>query len=212
MKRAQGSMEYLIIIAAVIAIAAIVVLFLSSALQTQSQASTIGKCKQAASQCKTELSTSTGAKCPYCYEQCVNKEKEEIFPGAYNFCLLGQPENIYEGSIDTIEPKIYFLEITSVTSNSATVTWNTDEPADSFITYAVCSLEPIDPQNPECTNPHLIDELNNETYSVSDHDLKFKHTLTITGLESGTTYFVMAKSTDGSLNVGYSNVLEFTTS
>lgn len=205
MKRAQGSLEYLIIIAAVIAIAAIVILFLSSALQTQADASTIGKCKQAASSCKVELSTSAGSKCPFCYEQCVNKNQEELFPGAYNYCLLGQPENVYDGSVDTIAPTITFVEIPSVTSSGATVTWATDEPADSLAAYAVYN------HSDGTLNENVIDELNAETNAVSGTDLEFEHSLAITGLESGATYFFMAKSTDGSLNVGYSDVFEFTT-
>lgn len=66
----QGALEYLIIVAAVLAIAAIVVLFLTGAFRGTKAGASVSECKAAASQCATDLATTTGATCDYCVEKC----------------------------------------------------------------------------------------------------------------------------------------------
>lgn len=69
----QGALEYLIIVAAVLAIAAIVVLFLTGAFRGQQGAGNVAICKDAASRCNVDLSTSSGlAACSYCDTSCVS--------------------------------------------------------------------------------------------------------------------------------------------
>ncbi len=98
MKKGQGALEYLIIIAAVLAIAAIVVLFLSGAFKSASTGGDVGKCKQAASQCATELATSSGATCSYCDEACsgtgLTTTDTATYPTAVDACKAGKPEVI----------------------------------------------------------------------------------------------------------------------
>lgn len=54
-ERGQGSLEYLIIIAAVLAIAAVVVLFLSGAFTSTQASGNVAKCKQQAAACSASL-------------------------------------------------------------------------------------------------------------------------------------------------------------
>lgn len=68
--KGQGALEYLIIIAAVLAIAAIVVLFITNAFQSTN--TSLSECKTAAAKCATELATSEGASCPYCATDCAD--------------------------------------------------------------------------------------------------------------------------------------------
>lgn len=70
--KGQGALEYLIIIAAVLAIAAIVVLFITGAFKGQSEAAKVAACKAASSRCAVDLATSAGAACSYCVDDCTD--------------------------------------------------------------------------------------------------------------------------------------------
>lgn len=190
MDRGQGALEYLIIIAAVIAIAAIVILFLTGALTASRGAASLSTCKNAAAKCKTELVTSIDPPCPYCYDTCVNQAGEEIFDGAYNMCLSGHPELIYEGSVDTTPPTLSNVDHPEITDTRARITWNTDEPATGIVNYAK-----FDGVN----GTWLYDILNFENTNISI-DFSMTHDIYITGLESGETYFYEVWSFDGSGN------------
>jgi len=63
MRKAQGSLEYLIIIAAVLAIAAIVVLFMTGAFKSSRTSADVSACKQAASDCAQTIATSGLTNC-----------------------------------------------------------------------------------------------------------------------------------------------------
>ena len=101
--KAQGSLEYLIIIAAVLAIAAIVVLFLTGTLKSTDQG--VSACKAAASRCATEKATSTAAECNYCIASCPNtgmnasgnwsNDSTKSYNNASDACMDGNPEAIY---------------------------------------------------------------------------------------------------------------------
>ena len=112
MNKAQGSLEYLIIIAAVLAIAAIVVLFLTGSFKSTNRG--ITQCKAAAASCATQLATSklpelNGVEvCNYskgsnCYDSCVINGKD-VVTGSTNqndfyglwYCITGQPDKIYK--------------------------------------------------------------------------------------------------------------------
>jgi len=69
MRKAQGALEYLIIIAAVLAIAAIVVLFLTGAFKSPLSSATYSACKQQTSACSMKLST--GATQINCQADCM---------------------------------------------------------------------------------------------------------------------------------------------
>ena len=102
----QGALEYLIIVAAVLAIAAIVVLFLTGAFQSTNQ--DITACKLAASTCATELATSNNqAECTYCADDCDDtmgyndeaKDANGVFiTSAIEACEAGLPEAIFQAA------------------------------------------------------------------------------------------------------------------
>ncbi|MEM3411991.1 MAG: class III signal peptide-containing protein [archaeon] len=52
MKKGQGSLEYLIMVAAVLAIAAVVVLFMTGAFKTSTKSASLAKCEEAFAQCQ----------------------------------------------------------------------------------------------------------------------------------------------------------------
>jgi len=76
MRKAQGALEYLIIIAAVLAIAAIVVLFLTGAFKGAVGGGDIAKCRLAAATCASNIAsgvyTTAGACTPSCIAACAN--------------------------------------------------------------------------------------------------------------------------------------------
>ena len=70
MRKAQGALEYLIIIAAVLAIAAIVVLFLTGAFKGATGGGDIAKCRLAAATCASNLASGVYASNVSCVSSC----------------------------------------------------------------------------------------------------------------------------------------------
>jgi hypothetical protein len=81
---------------------------------------------------------------------------------------------------DTTPPVISNVQATSITDNSAVITWTTDEASDSVVQYGTTS----------------------ESYPSSRNSttLVTSHSVTLTGLNDDTTYFFRVRSTDGSGN------------
>jgi len=97
MRRAQGALEYLIIIAAVLGIAALVV-FLSASLSSSGTSNaSFNACREAASQCKATHYAVPMDPCEICKAGC-NSSGKEVFSGALVCCKAGRPEMIYAGS------------------------------------------------------------------------------------------------------------------
>ena len=71
MRKAQGALEYLIIIAAVLAIAAIVVLFLTGAFKGATGGGDIAKCKLAAANCASGNATGVYTTPSQCQKTCM---------------------------------------------------------------------------------------------------------------------------------------------
>jgi len=95
--KGQGSLEYLIIIAAVLAIAAIVVLFLTGAFK--SSGGDVAACKAAAASCANDLATSNNqAPCAYCDTQCDATMGVTGYDDAIQACKAGDPEAIYNNA------------------------------------------------------------------------------------------------------------------
>jgi uncharacterized protein (UPF0333 family) len=82
MRKAQGALEYLIIIAAVLAIAAIVVLFLTGAFKGATGGGDIAKCRLAASTCASNVASGvygTVASCQGpCIAACANSAGKDV--------------------------------------------------------------------------------------------------------------------------------------
>ncbi len=93
--RAQGALEYLIIIAAVLAISSIVIFFLTGTFGGQKEQATLNDCKQAASNCKVKHMNTMNPNCPECEEACVDSVSgEPIAPDAVQLCKEGEPAEI----------------------------------------------------------------------------------------------------------------------
>jgi subtilisin family serine protease len=82
---------------------------------------------------------------------------------------------------DGLPPVISSVTITNVTDEAFTVTWNTNEPADSVVYYG-SSMPP--------------------TQTVSKSTMTENHQVMVSGLNSGTEYFIMIESADYAGNIG----------
>jgi hypothetical protein len=93
--RGQGALEYLIIIAAVLGIGAVVVLFVTSTFVSQSSSASISACKLAAATCDNRLALGVTRSCPECISACVDPTTGlDIFPGARYLCEKGDVQGI----------------------------------------------------------------------------------------------------------------------
>ncbi len=95
---------------------------------------------------------------------------------------------------DTTPPSLTNIAVGSVDSTQATITWVTDENADSRVWVGTS------------TN---VDTSASST--VSDGTLVTAHSLSLTGLSASTTYFAVVGSTDASGNMSTSSPVSFTT-
>jgi len=88
-------------------------------------------------------------------------------------------------------PVISYLSYWGISASEATVTWSTNEPANTAVAYgttnALGQLSPVQTA------------------------LSASHGVTLTSLVAGTTYYFEAQSADGSGNTGYSTMYTFTT-
>ena len=90
-KKGQGSLEYLIIIAAVLAISAIVVLFVTGAFSGAGAAKDVSLCKSVASNCGNKLATG-GSACVECEEACAPGGRDATM--SVNLCKFGLTQSI----------------------------------------------------------------------------------------------------------------------
>jgi len=96
--RAQGSLEYLIILAIVIAVMAVVASFAIGYFSTQSDQFQYASCSNAAAICRDTLIVSQSDQCPMCDNACNYTNGTEIFTNATVCCKQGQASEIYTGS------------------------------------------------------------------------------------------------------------------
>jgi len=92
---------------------------------------------------------------------------------------------------DTTPPTIENVASSAITSNSATITWDTDEIADSLVKYGT-------------TSGNYTDNKYDSAYVTS-------HSIGLTDLVENTTYYYVVKSTDPSNNSSESSEYSFTT-
>ena len=95
----------------------------------------------------------------------------------YSFIPVGQP--------DTTPPIISAVEVTDLSDESVTVIWTTDEPSDSIVSYG--------------TNTTVLGSL------AFDNSLVISHSIQLTGLTTGITYYFQVESTDASSNTAIDN-------
>ena len=98
MARAQGSLEYLIIIAIVLAVSAVVISYSTGILGGGKSSISVTSCKQAAVDCKAAKMLSSTDPCLPCDTACKDSGGVELFDGATYCCTMGQPDMIYLNS------------------------------------------------------------------------------------------------------------------
>jgi len=81
--------------------------------------------------------------------------------------------------IPNVPPVISGVQVTNITTTWATIVWTTDKPADTVVNYG--------------NSPRLGP-------SISDAGLTTDHSILLSGLEPGVTYYYEVQSTDYSLN------------
>ena len=92
--KAQGALEYLIIIAAVLGILALVVLFVLAAFSGSSGGADVSKCRLAASACSNNMATGVSTTCRECETACKDSAgKEPVFDAVYA-CKAGKSRAI----------------------------------------------------------------------------------------------------------------------
>jgi len=95
-KIAQGALEYLVIIATVLAIAAIITTFLTDAFGARRKEAMVSQCRTESAECYSRLQVSPDSECPQCLENCAELEEHwpEEFPNATERCKRGEMDKI----------------------------------------------------------------------------------------------------------------------
>jgi len=99
MARAQGSLEYLIIISVAIAVVAIVSMIIVNSFGQRQSDFVMASCTSAASTCRSTLIADPTASCDFCDTSCKFANGTEIFSTATQCCTQGIPSRIYDGSL-----------------------------------------------------------------------------------------------------------------
>ncbi|OGH90844.1 MAG: hypothetical protein A2507_01605, partial [Candidatus Magasanikbacteria bacterium RIFOXYD12_FULL_33_17] len=97
-----------------------------------------------------------------------------------------------QGGSDFTAPTISNVNISYITPNGATITWDTDEPADSNVDYILSTGGNFD-NAPSVGLTTMTDNVN----SLG------QHVVVLTGLNSGTTYYLRIGSADSAGNDGH---------
>jgi len=134
--------------------------------------------------------------------------------------IYGNQSRTYSASItlDTRAPRITNVR-SSVTASSATITWNTDEPAGSRVEFGTSSSRMAEsagasgftgadastPSGDVGTRAVIVTP-------VPSSSLRTTHSVTVTGLRASTTYYYQVVSVDAAGNVAALSGLTFTTS
>jgi hypothetical protein len=102
--RGQGAIEYLVVIAAVFGIAALVVLFLTGVMSASTSSASTALCKQAAASCSQRQYLGFTGECKECETACIDpKTRKDVIGGTLEcgvgclFCKLGKYYDISRG-------------------------------------------------------------------------------------------------------------------
>ncbi|PJA47398.1 hypothetical protein CO172_01650, partial [Candidatus Uhrbacteria bacterium CG_4_9_14_3_um_filter_36_7] len=102
------------------------------------------------------------------------------------------PESGGGSPSDSLAPNICCVVVSEVTENTATISWQTDESANSYVDYG------------KTTDYELVGLSQTEIFQMT-------HTLSLTNLEPGTTYHIRVRSQDDSGNEAASSDYTFVT-
>jgi hypothetical protein len=115
--------------------------------------------------------------------------------GSGNGAISNEMSFTTDPTPDTTAPIISNVQVTSITQTAATISWTTNEPADSQVQFDSASRL-----------------WGSYPWGENDTSLVTSHSITLTGLEPDTTYYFMVGSTDGFGNgPTTSNEMTFTT-
>ena len=109
----------------------------------------------------------------------------------YNFDVVSSGLTSNNGLFTTATPFVGYLAFWGVTNSGVSISWSTDVPANAVVAYGTTpALGQLSPPQPALTSSHGV---------------------VLAGLNSGTTYYFMAESTDANGNMGASTIYSFTT-
>lgn len=137
----------------------------------------------------------------YYYQiSCQDNLSTAIFSVEYDFTTAEKTytESGWGAQADVTAPEISGVSIGSITGESAIVTWNTDEAANSFVTYSLDGSE-ISKMVGNYLDPSLAD------------NFVTSHSVTINDLIPSSKYTFSAVSYDAVGNVGQSSLSSFST-
>ncbi|MBP7165760.1 MAG: fibronectin type III domain-containing protein, partial [Firmicutes bacterium] len=134
--------------------------------------------------------------------------------------MYGIQSSTYSSSItlDTRPPRISNVKSTNVTANSATITWNTDEPATSRVEYGTSgasmreSVGERSISSADASTP--AGDVGAKAIIVTptpSGSLRTSHSVSLTGLREKTTYYYQVVSSDAAGNVAVLSGFSFTT-
>ncbi|MBI1973465.1 hypothetical protein HYS54_01505 [Candidatus Micrarchaeota archaeon] len=111
MERGQSSLEYLIILVAVLASASFIILLLGGSFTPEVSASQIAACRQAASTCQSIKLANPSYDCiPFCVTQCSDAGGKDVVDrqttangggslgAGASCCAAGKPQGVYSGA------------------------------------------------------------------------------------------------------------------
>jgi len=98
MARAQGSLEYLILIAVVLGIVTVVILIVTNYMGSQQSTYSINNCRNTAAACKVYLSVNPLDTCNSCDSACNASDGKEVSTNAIQCCKWGLLASIYVGA------------------------------------------------------------------------------------------------------------------
>jgi hypothetical protein len=128
------------------------------------------------------------------YDISINEEASDLAGNSlessysWEFTTKSQDQDI---DADTKSPIISDVSTVNIITNSTTITWRTDKPADSLVKYGT--------------------ETGKYTLFANDPSFVTEHNIKITGLLSSTTYYYAVNSTDSSKNQNESAEYDFNT-
>jgi uncharacterized protein (UPF0333 family) len=155
MTRAQGALEYLIIITMVIAIIAIVASFVVNYFSTQTGQYYYASCSSAAATCKTTLVVDPYNPCTVCDNACNYSNGTEIFTNAVICCKIGNASEIYTGSSGCTGCSNDLLCTGQLQKCCDNICKNVACKVDGDCPHVACSTSvcsAADPCNPTCVN------------------------------------------------------------
>jgi hypothetical protein len=127
---------------------------------------------------------------------CEDNLENVVTSEEYSFTTAAQAEEGAEG--DTTAPAISSVSADTITGESATITWTTDEDASSSISYGITSGT-----YENGANDYLVNS------DVTNYNTD--HTVIINNLTPATEYFYIIISVDAAGNIGQSSEETFTT-